>query len=63
MVLNYSPDRNKAVRIIQQLIVTSEDDKHVRINVQGVNIIYVDYGKVMYNVSDLLQPYLGLAVE
>jgi hypothetical protein len=44
MVLNYSPDRNKAVRIIQQLIVTSEDDKHLLINVQGVNIIYVDYG-------------------
>jgi hypothetical protein len=44
MVLNYSPDRNKAVRIIQQLIVNTEDDKHVLINVQGVNIIYVDYG-------------------
>ena len=44
MVLNYSPDRNIGVRLIQQLIVTSEDDKHVLINVQGVNIIYVDYG-------------------
>jgi hypothetical protein len=44
MVLNYSPDRNIAVRLIQQFIVTSEDDKHVLINVQGVNIIYVDYG-------------------
>ena len=44
MVLNYSTDRNIAVRLIQQLIVTSEDDKHVLINVQGVNIICVDYG-------------------
>lgn len=44
MVLNYSPDRNIAVLLIQQLIVTSEDDKHVLINVQGVNIIYADYG-------------------
>jgi hypothetical protein len=43
-VLNYSPDRKIDVRLIQQLIVTSEDDKHVLINVQGVNIIYVDYG-------------------
>jgi len=44
MVLNYSPDRNKAVQIIQQLIVTSEDDKHVLTNVPGVNIIHIDYG-------------------
>jgi len=44
MVLIYSPDRNKAVRTIQQLMETSEYDKQVLINVQGVNIINVDYG-------------------
>ena len=33
-----------AVRLIQQLIVASEDDKHVLINVRGLIVIYADYG-------------------